>query len=78
MSENIQWGFKRKFEQGVTLNNYKYFYGFDVVDGELVINELQAEVVRNIFDWYLEGMSLRQIKGKLEDFQIKTASGKDI
>lgn len=78
MSENIQWGFKRKFEQGVTLNNYKYFYGFDVVDGELVINELQAEVVRNIFDWYLDGMSLRQIKGKLEDSQIKTASGKDI
>ena len=50
MSENIQWVFKRKFEQGVTLNNYKYFYGFDVVDGELVINELQAEVARNIFD----------------------------
>lgn len=25
MSENIQWGFKRKFEQGVTLNNYKFF-----------------------------------------------------
>ena len=25
MSENIQWGFKRRFEQGVTLNNYKYF-----------------------------------------------------
>ena len=28
MSENIQWGFKRRFEQGVTLNNYKYFYGY--------------------------------------------------
>ena len=26
MSENIQWGFKRRFEQGVTLNNYKYFF----------------------------------------------------
>ena len=76
MSENIQWGFKRRFEQGVILNNYKYFYGYDVVDGELVVNEQQAKVVRNIFDWYLQGMSLGQIKRRLEQNQIKTASGK--
>lgn len=78
MSENIQWGFKRRFEQGVTLNNYKYFYGYNVVDGELVVNEQQAEVVRNIFDWYLQGMSLGQIKRRLEENQIKTASGKSV
>ncbi len=50
MSENIQWGFKRRFEQGITLNNYKYFYGYDVVDGELVINEKQAAVVNRLRD----------------------------
>lgn len=49
-----------------------------MVGGELVINEQQAEVVRNIFDWYLQGMSLGQIKKKLEDNQIKTASGKEV
>lgn len=78
MSENIQWGFKRRFEQGVTLNNYKYFYGYDVVDGELVVNEEQAKVVRNVFDWYLQGMSLGQIKQRLEENLIKTASGKSV
>ena len=78
MSQNIQWGFQRRFEQGITLNNYKYFYGFDVIEGELVINEQQAEVVRNIFNWYLQGMSLGQIKQQLEKEQIKTASGKDV
>ena len=78
MSENIQRGFKRRFEQGVTLNNYKYFYGYDVVDGELVVNEQQAEVVKNIFDWYLQGMSLGQIKCRLEENQIKTASEKSV
>jgi len=78
MSENIQWGFKRRFEQGVTLNNYKYFYGYDVIGGELIVNEKQAEVVRNIFDWYLHGMSLGQIKQKLEENQVKTASGKSV
>lgn len=78
MSENIQWGFKHRFEQGITLNNYKYFYGYDVIDGELIINEQQAEVVRDIYDWYLQGMSLGQIKGKLEENHIKTASGKEV
>ncbi len=78
MSENIQWGFKRRFEQGIPLNNYKYFYGYDVIDGELIINEQQAEVVRNIYDWYLQGMSLGQIKDKLEENHIKTASGKEV
>lgn len=78
MSENIQWGFKHRFEQGVTLNNYKYFYGYDVVDGELVINEEQSKVVRDIFSWYLEGMSLGQIKCKLEENHIRTASGKEV
>ena len=78
MSENIQWGFKRRFEQGITLNNYKYFYGYDVINGELVINEQQAAVVRDIYEWYLQGMSLGQIKKRLEEKKIKTASGKDV
>lgn len=78
MSENIQWGFKRRFEQGITLNNYKYFYGYDVIDGELIINGQQAEVVRDIYDWYSQGMSLGQIKKTLEEKKIKTASGKDV
>lgn len=49
-----------------------------MVDGELVINEQQAEVVKDIYDWYLQGMSLGQIKGKLEENHIKTASGKAV
>ena len=35
-----------------------------------------TQVVRNIFDWYLQGMSLVQIKRRFEQNQIKTASGK--
>jgi site-specific DNA recombinase len=78
MSENIAWGFQSRFEQGITLNNYKNFYGYDVIDGELVINKKQAEVVRNIFEWYLAGLSLRQIKNRLELIRIKTAAGNDV
>ena len=78
MSENIAWGFQSRFEQGITLNNYKNFYGYDVIDGEMVINKEQAEVVRNIFEWYLAGLSLLQIKNRLESMSIKTATGNDV
>lgn len=78
MSENIKWGYEQKFSRGEVLNNYKSFYGFYVQDGELKINEEQAEVVRNIFKWYLEGKSLRQIKLKLEQQGILTATGGNV
>lgn len=75
MSENITWGYERKFEKGELLNNYKNFYGFYVEEGELKINEQEADVVRKIFGWYLEGKSLRQIKVELEKQEVVTATG---
>jgi len=44
----------------------------------LVINEVQAEVVRTIFEWYLDGLSLRQIKNRLESMKVKTATGNEV
>lgn len=75
MSENIKWGYEQKFAKGELLNNYKFFYGYYVQDGELKINEEQTKVVRNIFQWYIEGFSFRQIKLELERQGILTASG---
>ncbi len=43
-SENIQWGFQRKFEKGDIFTKYKNFMGYDCVDGEIVIVPEQAEV----------------------------------
>ena len=78
MSENIKWGYTQRFMKGETPNKYKYFYGFYVEKGELKVNEKEAVVVRNIFNWYLEGKSLRQIKTQLEKEGIQTASGGSI
>ena len=75
MSENIKWGYEQKFAKGELLNNYKLFYGYYVQDVELKINDEQAKVVRNIFQWYIEGFSFRQIKLELERQGILTASG---
>ena len=76
-SENIQWGFQRKFEKGDIFTKYKNFMGYHCVDGEIVIVPEQAEVVRKIFDLYLQGLSFGQIKYFLESQGIKTTTGKE-
>jgi Site-specific recombinases, DNA invertase Pin homologs len=77
-SENIQWGFQRKFEKGDIFTKYKNFMGYTCIDGEIVIVPEQAEVVRKMFELYLQGLSLGQIKAYLESQGIKTATGKEI
>lgn len=77
ISENIQWGFQRKFEKGDVFKKYKNFMGYTCVDGEIVIVPEEAEVVRKIFELYLKGLTLGQIKMYLESMDIKTVTGKD-
>ena len=77
ISENIQWGFQRKFEKGDVFKKYKNFMGYTCVDGEIVVVPEQAEVVRKIFELYLQGLTLGQIKMFLESMDIKTVTGKD-
>ena len=76
-SENIQWGFQRKFEKGDIFKKYKNFMGYTCVDGEIVIVPEQAEVVRKIFNLYLQGLTFEQIKSYLESQGIKTVTGKE-
>jgi len=76
-SENIQWGFKRKFEKGDIFTKYKNFMGYTCVDGEMVIVPEQAEVIRKLFDLYLQGLTFGQIKSYLESQRIKTVTGKE-
>lgn len=70
-SENIKWGFQRKFEKGNVFTKYKNFMGYTCVDGEMVIVPEEAEVVKKIFDLYLQGLSFGQIKVYLESMDIK-------
>ena len=76
-SEDIQWGLQRKFEKGDIFTKYKSFMGYTCVDDNLTIVPEQAEVVKKIFDLYLQGLSLGQIKSYLESQGIKTAMGKE-
>ncbi|MBR5317762.1 MAG: recombinase family protein [Lachnospiraceae bacterium] len=77
MSENITWGYKRKFEHGDYFVKYKRFMGYRCENGNLEIIPEEAQTVRMIFYSYLMGKTLKQIKEELEKDDIKTATGKD-
>jgi len=76
-SENIKWGFQRKFEKGDIFTKYKNFMGYACVDGEMVIVPEQAETVKKIFELYIKGLSFGQIKTYLESMDIKTVTGNE-
>lgn len=77
LSENIQWGIKKKIEEGL-FSSYKHFMGYRCVEGELVIVLEQAEIVRLIFELYLKGYTFSQIKTHLEESGVKTVTGKTV
>ena len=60
ISRNIRWSLHRKMAAG-TLGVARVPYGYDKVNGRLVINDEQAAVVRRIFSLYLGGMGARRI-----------------
>ena len=76
LSDNTKWGIARQFESGRVLVNTTRFLGYDKnKDGELVINEEQAELVRRVFSEYLEGKSYNSIAKGLMNDGIKTVTG---
>lgn len=76
-SENTKWGFRRKFERGEVFTKYKNFMGYTCIDGEMIIVPEEAYVIRKIFELYLQGLSLGQIKIYLESMDIKTVTGNE-
>lgn len=67
-SENIRLGLKYRAENG-TLGLYnRVCFGYKKdKHGMLIIDEQEADIVRDIFDWYLEGYSISGIINKLKE-----------
>ena len=77
-SYNIKWGIKQRAADGSSgLYNRKcYGYKHDA-DGNLVIDDADADNVRKIFNLYLGGKSILGIVKELERLEIKSPTGKD-
>lgn len=77
-SENIKWGIMQKVAQGTSKLADRKCYGYNHDDeGNLIINEEQAVVVKKIFNLYLGGTSVNGVIKELEKHSIKSSTGKD-
>jgi DNA invertase Pin-like site-specific DNA recombinase len=71
ISENNKWSIKRRFQNGT----YKISsppYGYDAVDGKLIVNKAQAEIVRFIFTEILSGKGTQKIADELNRRGVPT------
>lgn len=76
-SENILWGLEKGMKDGTSqLYNRKCFGYRKNKNGDLEICPEEAEIVRLIFDLYLQGNSILSIIKELESKEILTPSGK--
>ena len=78
MSENITWGHRKRFADGIYHMPYSHFLGYDKgPDGTPIINQEQAEVVRLIYLLFLLGNTAYAICSYLKEQGIHTPSGDD-
>lgn len=74
---NIKMGHRHRAMDGTSRLYHRKCYGYEQdEEGYLIINEEQATVVRQIFDWYLEGNSIVGLIKLLEEKQIPSPRGK--
>lgn len=77
LSQNVKLGIQYRYQQGQVQVNHSRFLGYTKdADKKLIIDPVEAEIVKRIYYEYLEGKSLIQIARSLEEDGILTAAGK--
>lgn len=74
ISGNMRWSYKRRMENGTYIPSVLP-YGYIRTDGKIEIDEERADVVCQIFKWYLSGHSTDMIAGMLNTRQIPSRYG---
>lgn len=76
ISENVKWSVRKSFEKGNFYFGTQDFLGYERDnDGNIIINEPQAQIVRRIFELYASGTKVSSIVSELNDANIKTVYG---
>lgn len=79
LSERVKFGFQRSIENGRVLGN-DAIWGYKKDDGKLVIVEDEAEIIKKIYDMYVnEHIGMRSIGIRLaKEFNIYNRNGKPL
>lgn len=64
ISGNMRWSYQKRMQSG-DFNCNCPAYGFNLVNGQMGVNESEAAVVRRIFDLYLQGVGMQAIANRL-------------
>ena len=73
LSQNVKLGLQFRYQEGKIQVNHEHFLGYTKdEDGNLIVDEDEAAIVRRIYREYLEGASFRDIAMGLERDKIKT------
>lgn len=75
ISGNLRWSIHKRMESG-EFNCTCPAYGYSLINGEMVINESEAEIIRRIFRLYLQGTGVQSIANILNDEQVPRRYGK--
>lgn len=75
IAENNKWAIQRRFQNGTYKTSYPP-YGYDAVDGKMVVNKSQAEIVRFIFAEILSGKGTHKIADDLNRREVPTKKGR--
>lgn len=71
MSKNITWAYRKRYEDGKVLMQYKSMLGYRKgADGEPEIVPEEAKIVTRIFDMFLSGQTVRAISEQLRSEKI--------
>lgn len=77
ISKNVSWGIEKSFREGKVRYIYKYLLGYKKgADGKLEIVPDEAEIIKMIFDMFLDGMSFYAIAAELDAKGVKTCTDK--
>ncbi|MCM1508744.1 MAG: recombinase family protein [Ruminococcus flavefaciens] len=77
ISSNVRWGIQQRMKTGTYAFRYNIYGYRKGEDGEPEIVPEEAEVVKMIFNKYLDGSSVNQIAAYLNENGVKSKTGKD-
>jgi DNA invertase Pin-like site-specific DNA recombinase len=72
IGERVYVGMKQKASTEGGILGFAHPYGYDYIDGELKVNEYEANVIRLIFNMHLEGNGSSKIAEELDRLEYKT------
>jgi site-specific DNA recombinase len=76
IGERVYIGMEQKAKQNGGVLGFNIPYGYDYVEGKLVVNDSESIIVKNIFDMYRNKLSMKKISEILNQKKIPTKFNK--